>query len=68
VRAGNRDRLIVPDLAGGDQPTVVLAADYEREAVIARVNAFANGTVRSKFAAYVEETSEVNWLVANHGG
>lgn len=52
----------------GGSPAFLLEAGYDRDTIVQGVQTFANSTLQDKVTAYIEETEELNWLVANHGG
>jgi hypothetical protein len=54
-------------IAQGGSPDYAIALGARND-VLAGVQMFADGTVDGKVTAYIEETEELNWLVANHGG
>lgn len=54
-------------IAQGGSPDYAIALGV-RDDVLTGVQMFADGTVNDKVTAYIKETEELNWLVANHGG
>lgn len=55
-------------IAQGGSPDYALAlGDRAAIEAVEGVKQFASGTVNDKVSAYVKETEELNWLVANHG-
>lgn len=68
-RAGFGDiNAINNHLAQGGSPDYALALGASRDLVIDGVQQFAGGELNDKVDAYIQETEELNWLVANHGG
>ena len=59
---------IYQHLSSGGTPAFPIAAGYDRDMIVEGVTSFANTTLSGKVDAYIKETEELNWLVANHGG
>lgn len=59
---------IFQHLSSGGSPAYLAAAGYDKDMIVEGVTSFANTTLNDKVTAYIKETEELNWLVANHGG
>lgn len=55
-------------LSTGGTPAFAIAAGYDHDIIVEGVTSFASTTLGDKVTAYIKETEELNWLVANHGG